>query len=99
MICDAIQNYANESNRQIAYDAIVSNPPFFENALKNPDKGRLVARHADTLSFADLFKTVKLLLSDDGEFSVVIPTEYRVRIEEEALLQGFSAYYWPWAER
>ena len=72
------------------YDSIVSNPPFFENALKNPDKGRVVARHSDTLPFADLFKAVKILLSDNGEFSVIIPTEYRGRIEEEALLQGFS---------
>ena len=90
VICDAVQHFAMENERWKAYDAIVSNPPFFENALKNPNKGRLVARHSDTLSFADLFKVVKNLLSDDGEFSVIIPTENRGRIEEEALLQGFS---------
>ena len=90
VICKPVQRFAMEEDRQMVYDAIVSNPPFFENALKNPDKGRLVARHADTLPFADLFKAVKILLAEDGEFSVVIPTEYRGRIEEEALLQGFS---------
>ena len=90
VICDAVQHFSMESERLKAYDAIVSNPPFFENALKNPDKGRLVARHSDTLPFADLFEAVKKLLSDNGEFSVIIPTEYRGRIEEEALLQGFS---------
>lgn len=90
VICDAVQHFSMESERLKAYDAIVSNPPFFENALKNPDKGRVVARHSDTLPFADLFKAVKKLLSDNGEFSVIIPTEYRGRIEEEALLQGFS---------
>ena len=89
VICDSIQHFAMEENRQMTYDTIVSNPPFFENALKNPDKGRLVARHSDTLPFADLFKAVKKLLSDEGEFSVVIPTEYRGRLEEEALFQGF----------
>ena len=95
VVCDSIQQFAMEENHhspspQKIYDAIVSNPPFFENALKNPDKGRLVARHSDTLPFSDLFKAVKKLLADEGEFSVVIPTEYRGRIEEEALLQGFS---------
>jgi tRNA1Val (adenine37-N6)-methyltransferase len=90
VICDAVQHFSMESERLKAYDAIVSNPPFFENALKNPDKGRVVARHSDTLPFADLFKAVKKLLSDNGEFSAIIPTEYRGRIEEEALLQGFS---------
>ena len=42
VICDAVQHFSMESERLKAYDAIVSNPPFFENALKNPDKGRLV---------------------------------------------------------
>ena len=90
VICNSIQHFAMEEDRQKVYDAIVSNPPYFENALKNPDKGRLVARHSDTLPFSELFKAVKLLLAEEGEFSVVIPTEYRGRLEEEALLQGFS---------
>lgn len=90
VICDSIQHFAVDECRRMTYHTIVSNPPFFENALKNPDKGRLLARHSDTLPFADLFKAVKKLLSDEGEFSVVIPTEYRGRLEEEALLQGFS---------
>ena len=90
VICNSIQHFAMEEDRQKVYDAIVSNPPYFENALKNPDKGRLVARHSDTLPFSELFKAVKLLLTEEGEFSVVIPTEYRGRLEEEALLQGFS---------
>ena len=32
------------------YDVIVSNPPYFQNSLKNPDKARQTARHTDTLS-------------------------------------------------
>ena len=35
---------------QGAYDVVVSNPPYFQNSLKNPDKGRQLARHTDTLS-------------------------------------------------
>ena len=36
------------------YDLVVSNPPYFQNSLKNPDKGRELARHTDSLSYEDL---------------------------------------------
>ena len=55
------------------YDSIVSNPPFFNNSLKNPDEARMLARHTDTLSFRDLFHGVEKLLMDDGVFSAIIP--------------------------
>jgi tRNA1Val (adenine37-N6)-methyltransferase len=71
-----------------SYDAIVSNPPYFENALRNPDALRMVARHADTLPFAQLFASVARLLTDDGVFSAVIPAESKSRFDEEASLCG-----------
>ena len=37
-----------------AYDLIISNPPYFENSLRNPDVRESAARHADTLSYRDL---------------------------------------------
>ena len=36
------------------YDLIISNPPYFENSLRNPDVRESAARHADTLSYRDL---------------------------------------------
>ena len=63
------------------FDCIVSNPPFFTDSMKNPDSQRAAARHADTLSYRDLFMAVHRLLADGGEFSAVIPddclTEFR----------------------
>lgn len=56
------------------YDAIVCNPPYFVNSLKNPDKKRSMARHADSLPFEELAKGAAALLSDSGAFSVVLPT-------------------------
>lgn len=90
MWCMPVQEMAEKAEHKKRYDAIVSNPPFFENALKNPDKGRLMARHADTLSFADLFASVKEMLSTEGEFSAIISSEYRGSFVQEAYLQGFS---------
>lgn len=71
------------------YDSIVSNPPFFVNSLKNPDKKRTLARHTDSLSFRDLFVGVKRLLSDDGVFSAVIPTDAIGDFSAEACVLGF----------
>ncbi len=56
------------------YDAIVCNPPFFNNSLKSPEQTRTIARHAETLTYPDLILSVKRLLSYDGEFSVIIPS-------------------------
>ena len=67
-----LQDYSGEE-----FDAIVSNPPFFLNSLKNPDSKRAMARHADTLPFRDLWQGVKRLLSENGIFSVVLPSDVK----------------------
>ena len=72
------------------FDAIVSNPPFFLNSLKNPDRKRSMARHADSLPFRDLFGGVKRLLADDGVFSAIVPVEVLEPFETEACCLGFS---------
>lgn len=79
-----LQDYSGEE-----FDAIVSNPPFFLNSLKNPDSKRAMARHADTLPFRDLWQGVKHLLSENGIFSVVLPSEVREYFVSEACISGF----------
>lgn len=71
------------------FDAIVSNPPYFEQSLECPDQQRTLARHTASLTYATLVKTAFRLLRDEGTFSVVIPTDSRSRMESEAMLAGF----------
>lgn len=71
------------------FDAIVSNPPFFVNSLKNPDNKRAMARHTDSLPFRELWQGVKCLLSDDGVFSVVLPAEVVENFTAEGCMLGF----------
>ncbi|MBE6259955.1 MAG: methyltransferase domain-containing protein [Prevotella sp.] len=71
------------------YDAIVSNPPFFIDSLQTPDRQRTVARHAETLTYAQLMQAAWRLLADGGELSVVVPFDYRQRMEDEATFVGF----------
>lgn len=70
------------------YDCIVTNPPFFVNSLLSPDKSRSVARHANTLSFADIFEFVSEWLSGDGEFSAIVPSEVKEDFLGQAFMKG-----------
>ena len=55
------------------FDTIVSNPPFFSNSQKTPNKSRNLARHADSLSFEDLLEFTSNNLTEDGIASFIIP--------------------------
>ena len=70
------------------FDAVVSNPPFFIDSLQAPDHQRTIARHAETLTYADLMKAARKLLNDTGELSVIVPFDYRHRMDDEAVFQG-----------
>lgn len=84
--CARLQDY---NVGDALYDAIVSNPPFFLETLKSPDPQRAMARHADSLPFADLFAGVARLLSETGVFSVVVPVEAAESLMFEAVLKRF----------
>lgn len=70
------------------YDAIVSNPPFFLHSLKNPDASRTMARHADSLTFTDIFRFVAQWLEPHGELSLIVPAEALDAVVADAYLSG-----------
>ena len=70
------------------FDAIICNPPYFIDSLECPDRQRTLARHTSSLSYRELMTSVSLLLSDNGEFSVIVPSNSKSVIEQEALLVG-----------
>lgn len=96
VVHQSLQDYAAENAGKIAtdknplFDAIVSNPPFFVDSLKNPDDKRTLARHTYSLPFSTLLRGASALLTDDGVFSVMIPEECFKDFEDEA---WFSELY------
>lgn len=56
------------------YDAIVSNPPFFNENLRSPSERRASARHEGSLSPASLIRLASRLLSVDGTLSFIAPS-------------------------
>ena len=73
---------------QGSYDLIVSNPPYFQNSLKNPDEGRKTARHTDTLSYAELIQHSARLLKEDGQLAVILPAEAEAEVRQLAAAEG-----------
>ena len=69
----SLQNFVKSTNNK--YSLIVSNPPFFNSSLKNPDKKKSVARHTETLSYKELIVNSLQLLSDDGFLFLILPSE------------------------
>jgi len=55
------------------YDMIVSNPPFFQNSFKAPAKGRMLARHNDLLSTAEILSGARNILIAGGTLSIILP--------------------------
>lgn len=55
------------------YDLIVSNPPFYSEDYKSENEQRDLARFQDAMPFEDLIEAAALLLSENGNFSVIIP--------------------------
>lgn len=57
----------------LLYDHILTNPPFYVNSLRSPDKAINRALHTDELPFADLLKAVRRLLAPTGTCWVLLP--------------------------
>jgi tRNA1Val (adenine37-N6)-methyltransferase len=67
----AVQQFALQ--KQATFDVVVSNPPFFVNALKAPDKQRNIARHTDQLPYADLLTAAEHMLQPNGYLLLLLP--------------------------
>lgn len=72
------------------YRLIISNPPFFVEAVKSQDARRQQARHTDSLPFADLLQVVASLLTADGQFSLVLPCAEASLLLALALSDGWQ---------
>ena len=65
----------NPTDSVAYYDLIVSNPPYFQASLKNPDQARATARHTDSLSYSELIQHAARLLAAHGTVALILPAE------------------------
>jgi len=64
------------------FDLIVSNPPFYQHALRSPAALRNQARHNVTLSYIELISKAESLLSAEGRLAVVVPSTAQQEFED-----------------
>lgn len=76
-------------NSQYQYDLIVSNPPFFVNALKNANPDASIARHTEYNFFIQFFQKTFLWLAPTGTLWLILPVELAIQLKKEAQSQGF----------
>lgn len=71
------------------YNIIVSNPPYFNNSLKNPSETKRNARHTDKLPYEDLVRNSRRLLLEGGVLSLILPPEEQAAFNTVAESYGF----------
>lgn len=72
------------------YDAIVSNPPFFDETTPSPDHKRTAARHTVSLSFEELMRCAAALLVAGGTFTLIHPATATAAVQEAAALHRLT---------
>ena len=78
----SFQDYLSSSKKR--FDLIISNPPYFQNALKSPDLSRNYARHDNTLSYADIIAGGESLLNKGGRIALILPFDLKQKVIDDA---------------
>lgn len=71
------------------FDLIFSNPPYYDNSLKNPDGRLSVARHCETLGQRQIFAFAGEWLSESGRLSLILPHDQYASSRRIAASFGF----------
>lgn len=77
-----------EFQATMPYQLIVSNPPFFQDSLKNADPCKATARHTDKLTYQELLHCSVAMLADDGILAVILPATAESDILNLAAWEG-----------
>ena len=75
----------DESHR---FDALISNPPFFDSGITYTDSARMAARHDCSLPMGELLSKSERLLSPDGVITIIFPSERIDSVKADAKAAG-----------
>ena len=68
-------------------DLIFSNPPYYDESLKNPDAREAAARHTESLSCREIFAFGAQWLAPEGRLSLILPAD-----QETAAVRSASSF-------
>ena len=86
MVNSTLQDYLPEHGLRL--DTIITNPPFFNASLPNPDTRRAATRHTLTLTHLELLQAAQRLLAPSGTLQLVLPFSEAILFEEMASTAG-----------
>ncbi len=86
-----IQGDIRTWRQEMGFQQILSNPPYFSNSLKASGEARNLARHNDTLGFAELMSAVDALAAPGAGFHCILPVDSA----EQLLVQARELGWWP----
>ena len=84
----SFQEFATKTDQK--FDVIVSNPPYFTNAVKNKQNEKSLARPNHQLPFNDLLQGATNIMTTDGKLSVILPVNEAVEFTNKAKEFGLS---------
>lgn len=67
----ALQDWRSDAQ----YDLIFSNPPYFDESLRNPDPRESRARHTESLSYREVLAFASDKLAPLGRVAMILPAE------------------------
>ncbi len=78
------------SGEDLLFDTVITNPPFFNDSLLNPDPGKASTRHSITLSHRELLESSLRLMSPGGTLQTVLPVNEAATFMDMASAAGLS---------
>lgn len=75
--------------RDVKYDLVVSNPPYYEESLLGKNNDRNIARHGIKISLNDLIDSIIKILEPGGKISLIIPSSRDHEIRKKMSECGF----------
>ena len=90
-VVNVIQADVRTWRQEQKFGQILSNPPYFSDSLKATGEARNLARHNDTLGFAELMQAVDTLAAPGAGFHCIIP----VASTDKLLAEAGKLEWWP----
>lgn len=78
-------------NKEWKYDLIVSNPPFYNSGITEPQSRRERARHQSSLSVYSLIDSASTLLAPHGILAIIFPSQFKEETVGYAEQRGLAA--------
>ncbi len=83
-----IKSFSTTSDE--TFDVIVSNPPFFQNSIRNSNKEKNLAVHGDSLSLSELADSVEKVSHENTSFWCLLPPYESELLAKELLDLGWN---------